>query len=40
MLDSLFRYNAADISNLKKLMEWTYTEKRLQTGFDELVKLK
>ncbi|VVC03262.1 RNase_H superfamily protein [Candidatus Bilamarchaeum dharawalense] len=40
VLDRLVRYNAADISNLKKLMEWTYTEKRLQTGFDELVKLK
>lgn len=35
-LDKLIRYNAADISNLKKLMEWAYKEKRLRTGFDEL----
>lgn len=36
-LDKLVRYNAADISNLKTLMEWTYKEKRIRTGFDELV---
>ncbi|MFH1785966.1 MAG: ribonuclease H-like domain-containing protein [Candidatus Micrarchaeota archaeon] len=35
-LDKLIRYNAADISNLKKLMEWAYKEKRIRTGFDEL----
>jgi uncharacterized protein YprB with RNaseH-like and TPR domain len=35
-LDRLVRYNAADISNLKKLLEWAYREKRLRTGFDEI----
>jgi len=33
-LDKLVRYNAADISNLKHLMEWAYAEKRKRTGFD------
>jgi len=33
-LDKLVRYNAADISNLKNLMEWAYKEKRKRTGFD------
>jgi len=33
-LDKLVRYNAADISNLKHLMEWVYKEKRKRTGFD------
>ncbi len=37
-LDKLVRYNAADISNLKLLMEWAYNEKRKSTGFDELTK--
>lgn len=31
-LDKLVRYNAADISNLRKLMEWAYKEKRKRTG--------
>jgi len=35
-LDKLVRYNAADISNLKKLMEWAYAEKRKRTGFDAI----
>jgi len=35
-LDKLVRYNAADISNLKRLMEWAYREKRMRTGFDEI----
>jgi len=35
-LDKLVRYNSADISNLKKLMEWAYKEKRARTGFDEI----
>ena len=30
-LDKLVRYNAADISNLKKLAEWAYIEKRKST---------
>jgi uncharacterized protein len=34
-LDKLVRYNAADISNLKKLAEWAYKEKRQRTGFDD-----
>jgi len=34
-LDRLVRYNAADIGNLKFLMEWAYKEKRKQTGFDD-----
>jgi len=38
-LDKLVRYNAADISNLKKLMEWAYTQKRAKTEFDSIVKL-
>jgi uncharacterized protein YprB with RNaseH-like and TPR domain len=38
-LDKLVRYNAADISNLKKLMEWAYKEKRARTGVDELLKM-
>jgi uncharacterized protein YprB with RNaseH-like and TPR domain len=38
-LDLLIRYNAADISNLKKLMEWGYKEKRAETGFDEIHKV-
>jgi len=33
-LDKLVRYNAADIENLKKLLEWAYKEKRKETGFD------
>ncbi|MEW6722256.1 MAG: ribonuclease H-like domain-containing protein [Candidatus Micrarchaeota archaeon] len=37
-LDKLVRYNSADISNLKKLMEWAYNEKRLRTGFDEITR--
>ncbi len=36
-LDRLVRYNAADISNLKTLLEWAYREKRQRTGFDEIV---
>ena len=35
-LDILVRYNAADISNLGKLMEYVYTEKRKETGFDAI----
>ncbi len=35
-LDRLVRYNAADISNLKRLLEWAYREKRMRTGFDEI----
>jgi hypothetical protein len=35
-LDKLVRYNSADIGNLKKLMEWSYREKRMRTGFDEI----
>jgi uncharacterized protein len=35
-LDKLVRYNAADITNLKALLEWAYAEKRKRTGFDEL----
>jgi uncharacterized protein len=35
-LDKLVRYNAADITNLKFLVEWAYTEKRKRTGFDEI----
>ncbi|MDD5172462.1 MAG: ribonuclease H-like domain-containing protein [Candidatus ainarchaeum sp.] len=35
-LDKLVRYNAADISNLKKLTEWAYAEKRKRTGFDDI----
>lgn len=38
-LDKLVRYNAADISNLKRLMEWAYKEKRARTGVDELLKM-
>jgi len=34
-LDRLVRYNAADISNLEKLLAWAYKEKRTRTGFDE-----
>ncbi len=37
-LDRLVRYNAADIGNLKKLLEWAYDEKRKRTGFDEIRK--
>jgi uncharacterized protein YprB with RNaseH-like and TPR domain len=37
-LERLVRYNAADISNLKTLMEWAYKEKRVRTGFDEIKK--
>ncbi len=33
-LDKLVRYNAADIANLKKLMEWAYKEKKKQRGID------
>ncbi|MCI0504066.1 ribonuclease H-like domain-containing protein [Candidatus Micrarchaeota archaeon] len=36
VLDKLVRYNAADITNLKILLEWAYKEKRLRTGFDEM----
>lgn len=39
-LDKLVRYNAADISSLKRLMEWAYREKRLRTGFDEIMESK
>jgi uncharacterized protein YprB with RNaseH-like and TPR domain len=39
-LDKLVRYNSADISNLKVLMEWSYKEKRLRTGFDEIRERK
>lgn len=35
-LDKLVRYNAADITNLEKLLEWAYAKKRLSTGFDEI----
>lgn len=35
-LDRLVRYNAADICNLKALLEWAYREKRARTGFDEI----
>jgi uncharacterized protein YprB with RNaseH-like and TPR domain len=35
VLDRLVRYNAADIHNLKTLLEWAYKEKRARTGFDE-----
>lgn len=35
-LDKLVRYNAADISNLKVLLEWAYREKRKETGFDRM----
>ncbi len=34
-LDKLVRYNAADIENLKFLMDWAYKEKRKQTGLDD-----
>jgi hypothetical protein len=37
-LDRLIRYNSADISNLKKLLEWAYREKRNRTGFDEIIR--
>lgn len=33
-LDTLVRYNAADISSLKVLAEWAYKEKRKRTGID------
>ncbi|MBI5223021.1 ribonuclease H-like domain-containing protein [Candidatus Micrarchaeota archaeon] len=39
-LDKLVRYNAADISNLKKLSEWAYTEKRKTTGIDSFITTK
>ncbi len=39
-LGRLVRYNAADISNLKFLMEWAYREKRARTGFDEIIQGK
>jgi uncharacterized protein YprB with RNaseH-like and TPR domain len=39
-LDRLVRYNAADISNLKALMEWAYREKRARTGFDDICRQK
>jgi uncharacterized protein YprB with RNaseH-like and TPR domain len=35
-LDKLIRYNAADVSNLKVLMDWAYKEKRKNTSFDEI----
>lgn len=35
-LDKLVRYNAADISNLKKLIEWAYKEKREISEIDRL----
>ncbi|MBD3209813.1 exonuclease [Candidatus Micrarchaeota archaeon] len=35
-LDKLVRYNAADVSNLKKLMEYAYKEKRHYSGIDKL----
>lgn len=37
-LDRLVRYNAADVNNLEKLLEWGYKEKRKRTGFDEIRK--
>ncbi len=37
LLDKLVRYNAADITNLKFLMEWAYAEKRKRTGIDEIL---
>ncbi len=37
-LDKLVRYNAADICNLKTLLEWAYDEKRKETGFDSCIK--
>ncbi|MFH1394048.1 MAG: ribonuclease H-like domain-containing protein [Candidatus Micrarchaeota archaeon] len=37
-LDKLVRYNAADISNLKMLLDWAYKEKRKETGFDNYRK--
>ncbi|MBU0532083.1 ribonuclease H-like domain-containing protein [Candidatus Micrarchaeota archaeon] len=37
-LDKLVRYNAADVSNLKILIEWAYKEKRLRTGIAEFIK--
>ena len=36
VLDKLVRYNAADIENLEKLMEYAYKEKKGRTGFDEI----
>jgi len=39
-LDKLVRYNAADVSNLKTLMEWAYNKKREATGFDEVYRKK
>ncbi|MBU0590590.1 ribonuclease H-like domain-containing protein [Candidatus Micrarchaeota archaeon] len=32
-LDKLVRYNAADIENLKKLLDWAYKEKKKEAGF-------
>jgi uncharacterized protein YprB with RNaseH-like and TPR domain len=40
LLDKLVRYNAADITNLKFLMEWAYSEKRKRTGIDEIPAMK
>ncbi len=37
-LDRLVRYNAADITNLKELMEWAYREKRERTGLDNIMQ--
>ncbi len=37
-LDRLVRYNAADICNLEKLLDWGYKEKRKRTGFDDIRK--
>ena len=33
-LEKLVRYNAADVSNLKILIEWAYKEKRKRIGID------
>jgi len=36
-LDKLVRYNAADVCNLEKLLNWGYKEKRKSTGIDQLL---
>jgi hypothetical protein len=33
-LDVLIRYNSADVSNLKVLLDWAYKEKRKECGID------
>lgn len=35
-LDKLIRYNIADISNLEKLLQWAYNQKRKKSGIDDL----